>query len=429
MTTMSWFFDWKIGVRAFAFIAVAVAAAPLAAQNGGKSPAYSGPATYPSNPRSANPVRQVSGPAEGQPQSVYGPQPANAIKEPGKGTAPAAGQQQQQQMPLPVGRVVPLQPGQAGPVQAPAPLRAPSWFPLEEEHQKYLDEILLYWEQKSDVVERYQCNFKRWDYDPVFGPKPGADGIDVPKSYSEGVLRYKKPDKGSFKVEVSKVYTPGKGENARATYEKQAAEMNEHWVCDGKSVFEFDGRKKQLIERPLPPEMQGKSIADGPLPFMFGAKAATIKQRYWIRVITPPNAKNEYWLEAHPKSRQDAANFKLVQVIIDETDFLPKKLTIFAPNYDPRTNPAKTAYVFEDRKSNWNETLEIIMAPFQKSFDKPAAPFGWQKVVDKPDATLDGPPPAEARPQGPPGNQAKRPATSGPSALQAIKPQNSKSVK
>ena len=60
----------------------------------------------------------------------------------------------------------------------------------------------------------------------------------------------------------------------------------------------------------LPPELQGKAIVDGPLPFLFGAKAETIKARYWIRVL-PETGNGKFWLEAVPKSRQDVQNFKI----------------------------------------------------------------------------------------------------------------------
>ena len=87
-------------------------------------------------------------------------------------------------------------------------------------------------------------------------------------------------------------------------------ELNEHWVCDGKSIFEFEGRKKQLIQRELPPEMRGKQIVEGPLPFLFRVCAEMIKVRYWIRAILPPPMKGAVTLEAEPKTREDAANFR-----------------------------------------------------------------------------------------------------------------------
>ena len=45
--------------------------------------------------------------------------------------------------------------------------------------------------------------------------------------------------------------------------------------------------EKKLKVHPLPKEMQGEAIADGPVPFIFGAKADKMKQRYWIRDVTP----------------------------------------------------------------------------------------------------------------------------------------------
>ncbi len=89
----------------------------------------------------------------------------------------------------------PQQPGGANPqggvpqVQLAAPL-APAWAPLSETHQKYVDQILQYWEFKSNQVERYRCTFKRWEYDPVFGPK------DTFKTYGEGSIKYSAPTKG-----------------------------------------------------------------------------------------------------------------------------------------------------------------------------------------------------------------------------------------
>jgi hypothetical protein len=47
---------------------------------------------------------------------------------------------------------------------------------------------------------------------------------------------------------------------------------------------------------------------------LFGAKAEKIKERYWVRAVHPPQGKEgqEYWIQAYPKRRQDAANFKMV---------------------------------------------------------------------------------------------------------------------
>jgi hypothetical protein len=39
---------------------------------------------------------------------------------------------------------------------APRPLQPP-WYPQPAEHQKYVDEVLTFWEQESAKIERYKC--------------------------------------------------------------------------------------------------------------------------------------------------------------------------------------------------------------------------------------------------------------------------------
>ena len=97
--------------------------------------------------------------------------------------------------------------------------------------------------------------------------------------------------------------------------------MGEHWVCDGKSVFEFNHKAKQLIETTLPPELRGKAIADGPLPFMFGAKAESIKNRYWIRQLEREGEQAPWRLEFVPKFR--GADYSRIRLSLDAARFLP----------------------------------------------------------------------------------------------------------
>ncbi len=324
-------------------------------------------------------------------QSAYGPR---AQAAPGNAQAPRpAGQSALGNTAGPIRTVAdeqPIrQPGPGAAPAAPAAPQVPDWVPLPADHQKYVDDVLKYWEARSNDINTYKCAFQRWDFDPVFGPREDA------KTFSEGVIQYASPDKGLLKVEKYSLYTPAAKEGEKPKYVPQT-DYGEHWVCDGLRIFEFDTRNKKVIERPLPPEMQGKAIADGPLPFLFGAKAETIKARYWIRAITPPSAKGEYWLEAIPKSRQDAANFKMVHVILDEKDFLPKALQVFAPNFDPKTNPSRQVYSFSGREVN-NQAFDVLnkLNPFAREFFEPKTPSGWTKVVER----LDAPAPQGEAPQ------------------------------
>lgn len=249
-------------------------------------------------------------------------------------------------------------------------------FTLDAQQQKALDDVLNYWQQRSNAVQRYRCQFQRWEYDPVFG-LPGKA-----KTFSRGEINYEAPDKGMFKVTEMWDFKGAANPGEEPTYVKREGESAEHWICDGNTIWEFDPRAKRLIQRELPPHMRGKAISDGPLPFLFGADAQKIKQRYWIRRLPVPEGAKEYLLEAFPKTRKDAVNFSRVHVIIAQQDFLPQGLVIFDRNYDPRKNPVRTTFAFEKRETNWNMLLDQL-TPWKSKFYEPKTPFGWKKVVEK----------------------------------------------
>jgi TIGR03009 family protein len=191
-----------------------------------------------------------------------------------------------------------------------------------------------------------KCNFRIWEYDSVFGP------ANQPKKEGKGSIKYVRPDKGEYKVE---------------------GPDGEHWFSNGKAIYEMNHSKKQLIERRLPPELQGKAISDGPLPFIFGVEAEKVKQRYFVRIITPTEAKGQVWLEAYPKFRQDAANFQRIEIILTENDLLPFAVQLYLPNGKNRT-----VYRFND--ISVNNPLDNILGFFNGT---PRTPFGYQHIVEE----------------------------------------------
>jgi TIGR03009 family protein len=327
-------------------------------QNSGFSPG-----TPPGNP---NPGGQQAG----QAPPPYGPQPIRPNTPPGN---PAAvGPQQGPPQGVPQQRPTP-----GPPVAAPRVPMAP--FQLTPPQEQYLNDILRYWEFKSRGIERFRTKFVRLEYDPVFGPKDP----DTPKTESTGVIMYAAPDKGLFKVEKVSHYVAPQGPNDQVRYEERSGEVGEHWVCDGQSVFEYNHQQKKLIQYQLPQEMQGKAIANSPLPFVFGANANQIQQRFWMRVITPREAQGEYWLEAYPKSQADAANYQKIEIILDEKEYLPKAIQVFDPTYDVRRNPKRTTFIFDEREVNWNILAQKLNI-FHKEFYEPALPGGWTKEIQSP---------------------------------------------
>jgi TIGR03009 family protein len=161
--------------------------------------------------------------------------------------------------------------------------------------------------------------------------------------------------------------------------------ISEHWVCDGKSVFEYRQDQKQLVERPIPVQMQGQAIVDGPLPFLFGAETAKLKARYWLRVVDQPN-QNEIWLEVLPRYQADAANYTKVEVILDQQQVLPKAMQVHLPGQ------SRQVYKFDLANASINSPLARLEAMFQR----PRTPLGWKRVVEE------IPPQQAAQPDQPP---------------------------
>ena len=254
-------------------------------------------------------------------------------------------------------------------------IKAPSFIPLSAAHQTYINKVLEYWQNKTAKVDRYRCKFERWQFDTVFGPQ------NTFKTYSTGLIRYADPDKGMFKVEKVLSYQAPRSPQEKPRHIAIEGVHGEWWVCDGKSVFEYDFTNERLIQQILPAELQGKAIKNGPLPFLFGADAAEIKQRYWLQVITPSNVKDAVWLEAFPKSQADAANYLKVHIIIDRRDFLPKGIVIFDRNFVKGKNHSRTVFNFRDREENFNTTFEALRI-WEKNFYEPSLPSGWKKVVN-----------------------------------------------
>jgi len=260
-------------------------------------------------------------------------------------------------------------------------LKLPPGFPISKQHEDFVVRLLHHWEKQSAKIERYRCGFTRYEYNPVLGPGVDAQtGVLPARTKSFGQIMYAAPDKGLFRVDEVTHYRPGKQPGGKAQYVKHEAEHGEHWVCDGVRVFEFRHHQKELVQIELPPEMHGKGIVDGPLPFLFGAEAQKILDRYWVHTITPKDAaaRKEYWLEVFPKSQADVASYRMVHVIIDKY-ILPKAIRIFAPNYHPKTNRTSTLFVFDDREQNWS-TIPEKLNLFHRAFHKPKMPDGWKLV-------------------------------------------------
>jgi len=254
----------------------------------------------------------------------------------------------------PVRPQVPTLQQRAAPEQQPA---AP--FRLTPQEDEQVDRILRVWEQRSTAVRTFDCSFKRWEYRYEMN-----SGQAVAPRETLGIVRYAAPDKGMFQVQQA--VQDGK----LVAIDPRDAE---HWVCDGKSIFEFNHATKQLTEFRLPPELHGKAIADGPLPFLFGAQAEKIKQRYYIRTVPSEAEGQQTWLKAFPRYQQDAANFEHAELILTNQNMTPFALKLYLPN-------GKDCVSYQFYEIVINDPLRLLKGdPFHVS-----TPLGWQKIVKEP---------------------------------------------
>ena len=237
-------------------------------------------------------------------------------------------------------------------------------FQLTPVEQQYLDQVLNRWESESGKIQTFSCDFTRLVYDPVFGP-----GAELHRNEEDGTLSYQQPDKGSF--EIKKVRT---WDAAQQRHIENPNAIGEKWVCDGEAVYEYKNEQKQLVVRPIPPELQGKSIIDGPLPFLFGAEAAKLKARYWMR-IDPRSAENQIRLVAAPKRQQDAANYRLVELMLDRERMLPVAMQVHLPDQ------SRAVYTFNLAGAEINSRMTQF---WSQLFRSPHTPIGWKRVVEQP---------------------------------------------
>jgi TIGR03009 family protein len=256
--------------------------------------------------------------------------------------------------------------------QAPAAVQPPAPpFQLTEVQQQQVTQILQMWENESAKVQTFNSDFERWEYDAVFGP-----GSEKPLIKCSGQVSFSKPDKGSLKVEEIKRWTKTNPQDTAADapgdWVPQPHEVGEHWVCDGKAVYEYNHRDKQLVVTPIPPHMQGAAIADGPLPFLFGAKAADLMNRYWIKE-EQSNAV-QIWLRAYPRRQTDAANYDSVDVMLDRKTMQPTHIQVNLPG-----GQQKHMYSFTDSKVNQNN----LGTWFNDLFSAPRKPLGWTRVTNE----------------------------------------------
>ncbi|MDG2388519.1 MAG: PASTA domain-containing protein [Planctomycetaceae bacterium] len=217
-------------------------------------------------------------------------------------------------------------------------------------------QILKDWEQTTKVYKKLSGTHRRFVYDSVFQVEKRADGS----------FYYEAPDKGRIDIEEVNIPAGAKSQklNKQGKPYSLQSDIPEIWICDGKRIAQAIVAQKQYQVHNIPAGDQGINIMDGPLPFLFGLPADKAIERYHFELL-PQTDQKMVWLKVLPKRKQDAANWREAEVILDRKRYLPVAVKLINP---PGTT--ETVYSFKDLKDNENVFVSKIFGrgnPFEIS--------------------------------------------------------------
>lgn len=242
-----------------------------------------------------------------------------------------------------------------------------------------LQAILNAWEAESGKIQTLAGMHERYVYNITFETATVASGK----------FFYAAPDRGRIDLEgvpPAKMNFGAAGPKIGASGKpfKYSADRNEIWVCTGKEVVTAVELDKTFQAFPLPPDMQGKNIINGPLPFLFGMKADEARRRFDMKLLK--DAPTQAMILAIPRTQLDSANFGEATIILDKQNYLP-----FAVKLVDTARTTETVFKFVPDKMAVNSPnfwgffarFGIKNDPFQPEFHKQGYRQVQQRVVEQ----------------------------------------------
>jgi len=230
--------------------------------------------------------------------------------------------------------------------------------PLTVQEAADLDRLLEFWEKRSSQINSFETTFQHWKY--------GGDLLnqDAPELSTYGKIQYEAPNKGIY--EVIGLVVDGKAKEA-------PPENRVKYLSTGDKIYEYDFANKHVNIHTIPADQRDGIVGGGPMPFVFGAKAADLKKRYFLRIITPrENAqKGEIWLEAFPRTPEDAEEFKSIQLVLDARDLTP------------------LAFIKTEANGEEKDSYKFIRSTMKIKMKGSLIPGGWDLIIRRPDIDRD----------------------------------------
>ncbi|MEZ6048434.1 MAG: hypothetical protein R3C11_23250 [Planctomycetaceae bacterium] len=221
-----------------------------------------------------------------------------------------------------------------------------------------LEAILVKWSAASKKIHRLEGNHRRTHLDHTFRVCDETHGSFI----------FEAPDRGRMDLELIKI-DPENNEKKinrdgeEVVYVRQSGE-HKKWISDGKQITEIREDDKTYIQIPVPEELQGANVMNGPLPFLFGLPPEEAHRRFNLKL--EKESADEIIINAEPITPVDLQNYKFALVKLDAKSFLPVGVKLF------ESENSDTTYLFGNFKINQKRFLGGIFQedPFNPKLDK-----------------------------------------------------------
>ena len=303
------------------------------------------PASSPQNassaysPQTSRPTNAQPAATAAQPVRVAQTPSASRLAQPTGATAPTARPAQnapvanapQNAQNAPVANA--SQNAQSAPV-ANAFVPPPAHYKLSENDRLKLDEFLAHWENFGKGIKQVSCDVHAMEFD---GGVLQQDS-KKPVAHNWGLFRFKAPNQLLYHIkgEFSYANVDSGGE---AVWQEGKNELK--IVLDGKSLTQYDYENKKAVVYPLAEDEQNLDLTmdNGQFPLFFVAKAETLKNRFYLRLVTPASKRqSEVWIEAFPRYARDAQQFQSIVVILGLKDMQPTYMRKVGVNGKSKTD-------------------------------------------------------------------------------------------
>lgn len=206
------------------------------------------------------------------------------------------------------------------PPQPPGPIANTKTDPDVEKH-------LAAWEKKTASVDSIR--------------------LDIALTRKEGTLKRETRYSGSM-LAMRPNYIVLRLENAA---DKSKTDY-EAYICDGKSLYAYNGMQKTITEFPLPLKWPANALADNPLLVLLtGVKAKDVAERFEVAVYKTDA--NYVYLDLKPRTDADKREFAHIRLAMcgpdTKTAYLPAQVYVLKSNGDTETWTL----------TNWNTDLAV----------------------------------------------------------------------